>query len=78
MKSKHKVDVTVHKSKSSPGWSQKRSVSSARTVHREAGQIVYVKENGDFVKLPAPGPSNTIVRSGSLLPFPKDTDSQKG
>lgn len=73
-----KPGATVHSSKSKAGRSTRRGASSVPIIRREAGQIFYVKQNGDVVKLPPSGPSNTVVRSGSLLPFPKDPDSPQG
>lgn len=71
-----KTGATVHSSKSKAGRSPRRSASSGRTMRREAGQIFYVKQNGDVVKLPPSGPSNIIVRTPSPLPVPRDVESQ--
>jgi len=60
-------------------WSRKsHGRSSQWDIHRKGDQIFYVRNDGEIVKVPPSGPSNTIVLTGSLIPFPKDTGSEQG
>lgn len=73
-----KPDATNRTSKSKPasGSSRTRDTSGRWSILREEGEIYYVRRDGEMVKLPPSGPPNSIVRSGNLLPFSKDADSQ--
>lgn len=62
-------------SKKTAGRSHQRS--SQWEFRRQGGQIFYVSKDGETVKLPPSGPPNTLVRSGSILPFPKEEPSQR-
>ena len=43
---------------------------------RKNGEIYYIQESGEIIKVPGPGPANPLVRSGNLVPFPREEVSR--
>jgi hypothetical protein len=76
MYSKPEATNRTSQSKPTPGSSTNQDKSGRWSMLREAGEIYYVRRDGEMVKLPPSGPPNPIVRSGNLLPFSKDAESK--
>jgi hypothetical protein len=68
--------VKSSNSKTGQTDSKKHPRSSHWEMRRKDGDIFYVKKDGYIVKVPSSGPDNTLIRSGSIFPFPKEEASQ--
>jgi hypothetical protein len=51
-------------------------VSPSLRMVRKDGDIFYIQQSGEIIKVPGPGPANSLVRSGNLVPFSRESDSQ--
>lgn len=75
MPARNSVDQNS-KTKSGQTVRKKQTYGSQWELHRKDGDIFYVRKSGGIVKVPSSGPPNSLILSGSILPFPKEETSQ--